>query len=216
MTSGSRGLCENRSASMTGILWSSRSEKIGAHTYQRGEVLKQQRERADHAEFVTRNTLHGSQHRSGWWGRDVVPHRPFDGIGQDRPAVSARWTGVSERAHRGQRAGGHSDDESQAFERASRRAQRGRRPPCSHRAARPSGSRRQKHAPDARCGMSGAAGSQQRLLRPIAPSPRDVICPPYDSATSQTNRSDSREVILRFRELSREDQQAVIEFLKQL
>jgi hypothetical protein len=47
-------------------------------------------------------------------------------------------------------------------------------------------------------------------------SPQDVICPPYDSATSQTNRSDSREVILRFRELSPEDQQAVIEFLKQL
>jgi hypothetical protein len=48
------------------------------------------------------------------------------------------------------------------------------------------------------------------------PSPQDVICPPYESATSQTNRSDSREVILWFRELSREDQQAVIEFLKQL
>jgi hypothetical protein len=47
-------------------------------------------------------------------------------------------------------------------------------------------------------------------------SPQDVICPPYDSAASQTDRSDSREVILRFRELSREDQQAVIEFLKQL
>jgi hypothetical protein len=37
------------------------------------------------------------------------------------------------------------------------------------------------------------------------PSPQDVIRPPYDSATSQTNRSDSREVILRFRELSPED-----------
>jgi hypothetical protein len=48
------------------------------------------------------------------------------------------------------------------------------------------------------------------------PSPQDVICPPYEGATSQTNRSDSREVILQFRELSREDQQAVIEFLKQL
>ena len=48
------------------------------------------------------------------------------------------------------------------------------------------------------------------------PSSQDVICPSYDSATSQSNRSDSREVILRFRELSREDQQAVIEFLKQL
>jgi hypothetical protein len=42
------------------------------------------------------------------------------------------------------------------------------------------------------------------------------ICPPYNSMTSQTNRSDSREVIRRFRELSSEDQQAVIEFLKQL
>jgi hypothetical protein len=42
------------------------------------------------------------------------------------------------------------------------------------------------------------------------------ICPAYSSTTSQTNRSDSREVILRFRELSAEDQRAVIEFLKQL
>jgi len=48
------------------------------------------------------------------------------------------------------------------------------------------------------------------------PSPQNVICPPYASATSQTNRSDSREVILRFRKLSPEDQQALIEFLKQL
>jgi len=43
-----------------------------------------------------------------------------------------------------------------------------------------------------------------------------VICPPYDSATSQTHRSDAREVIYRFRQLSAGDQQAVIEFLKQL
>jgi len=42
------------------------------------------------------------------------------------------------------------------------------------------------------------------------------ICPNYSSTTSQTNRSDSREVIRRFRELNPEDQQAVIEFLKQL
>ena len=42
------------------------------------------------------------------------------------------------------------------------------------------------------------------------------ICPAYSSSTSQTNRSDSREVIRRFRELRSEDQQAVIEFLKQL
>jgi hypothetical protein len=47
-------------------------------------------------------------------------------------------------------------------------------------------------------------------------SPEAVICPPCDSPTSQANRSDSREVILRFRLLSAEDQQAVIEFLKQL
>jgi hypothetical protein len=43
-----------------------------------------------------------------------------------------------------------------------------------------------------------------------------VICPPYNSATSQTNRSDAAEVIYRFRQLRRDDQQAVIEFLKQL
>ena len=42
------------------------------------------------------------------------------------------------------------------------------------------------------------------------------ICPAYSSTTSQTNRSDAREVIRRFRELSSDDQQAVIEFLKQL
>jgi hypothetical protein len=42
------------------------------------------------------------------------------------------------------------------------------------------------------------------------------ICPAYNSTTSQTNRSDAREVIFRFRQLSVEDQQAVIEFLKQL
>jgi hypothetical protein len=42
------------------------------------------------------------------------------------------------------------------------------------------------------------------------------ICPDYSSTTSQTNRSDSREVIKRFRELRSEDQQAVVEFLKQL
>jgi hypothetical protein len=48
------------------------------------------------------------------------------------------------------------------------------------------------------------------------PSPKAVICPAYNSTTSQTNRSDAREVIRRFRALSSDDQQAVIEFLKQL
>jgi len=42
------------------------------------------------------------------------------------------------------------------------------------------------------------------------------ICPAHSNTTSQTNRSDSREVIRRFRELSLGDQRAVIEFLKQL
>jgi hypothetical protein len=42
------------------------------------------------------------------------------------------------------------------------------------------------------------------------------ICPAYKSGTSQTNRSDAREVIFRFRQLSAVDQQALIEFLKQL
>jgi hypothetical protein len=48
------------------------------------------------------------------------------------------------------------------------------------------------------------------------PSPADVICPAYESATSKTNRSDAREVIRRFRALSPRDQQALIAFLKQL
>jgi hypothetical protein len=48
------------------------------------------------------------------------------------------------------------------------------------------------------------------------PSPKDVICPAYGSADSKANRSDAAEVIYRFRQLSPDDQQAVIEFLKQL
>jgi hypothetical protein len=47
-------------------------------------------------------------------------------------------------------------------------------------------------------------------------SPAAVICPPYDSELSQTHRSEAREVIRRFRALSPEDQQALIEFLKEL
>ncbi len=48
------------------------------------------------------------------------------------------------------------------------------------------------------------------------PSPKKVICPAYGSTTSQENRSDLAEVMYRFHGLSRNDQQAVIEFLKQL
>ena len=47
-------------------------------------------------------------------------------------------------------------------------------------------------------------------------SPADVICPAYNSTTSQTYRSDARQVIRRFRALSTTDQKAVIAFLKQL
>jgi hypothetical protein len=48
------------------------------------------------------------------------------------------------------------------------------------------------------------------------PSPAAVICPPYDSRLSQTHRSEAREVIRRFRALSPADQQALIDFLKEL
>src|SRR5207247_4180097 len=48
------------------------------------------------------------------------------------------------------------------------------------------------------------------------PSQRDVICPPYDSDIAQDNRSEAREVIRRYRALSRADQQPLIEFTKEL
>lgn len=48
----------------------------GVREYQRGEVVQLQREGAYDAEFFPRNTLDGSQHRSGWRGRDVENPRP--------------------------------------------------------------------------------------------------------------------------------------------
>jgi hypothetical protein len=42
------------------------------------------------------------------------------------------------------------------------------------------------------------------------------ICPPYESEISKRNRSDSREIMRRFRNLSPDDQQAIVDFLKQL
>ena len=48
------------------------------------------------------------------------------------------------------------------------------------------------------------------------PSPRDVICPPYSSQLSTTHRSEAREVISRYRSLKPSDQQAMIDFLKEL
>jgi hypothetical protein len=48
------------------------------------------------------------------------------------------------------------------------------------------------------------------------PSPKDVICPPYNSSLSATHRSEAREVIRRFRSLRPSDQRAIIDFLKEL
>ena len=47
-------------------------------------------------------------------------------------------------------------------------------------------------------------------------SPEDVICPPYVNPPPGSTRSEAREVIRRFRALSSEDQQSLIEFLKEL
>jgi hypothetical protein len=63
---------------------------------------------------------------------------------------------------------------------------------------------------------AGCPVPQETTNVDYGPSPQDVICPAYSSATSQTNRSDAREVVRRFRQLSPDDQQAVIQFLKQL
>lgn len=57
---------------------------------------------------------------------------------------------------------------------------------------------------------SGGRVGQVRYAGP------DDLCPPYASGLSQRNRSESREVIRRFRALTPADQQALIEFLKQL
>ncbi|PYQ43569.1 MAG: hypothetical protein DMF77_09495, partial [Acidobacteria bacterium] len=55
-----------------------------------------------------------------------------------------------------------------------------------------------------------------RAVGEIRYSGPNDICPPYDSDLSRRNRSEAREVIRRFRALSAADQQAIIEFLKQL
>lgn len=47
-------------------------------------------------------------------------------------------------------------------------------------------------------------------------SPENVICPPYDSELSTTHRGEAREVIARFRSLTPSDQQAMIDFLREL
>ena len=57
-----------------------------------------------------------------------------------------------------------------------------------------------------------ARGHELAFQRGLRPNPQGVICPAIDS----DHRSDAREVIYRFRKLSPNGQQAVIEFLKQL
>ncbi|MDQ2804359.1 MAG: hypothetical protein M3Y41_17380 [Pseudomonadota bacterium] len=57
-------------------------------------------------------------------------------------------------------------------------------------------------------------GNQQGDI--VYPNGAADICPSYGSPTSGLNRSDSRAAIARFHNLSREDQQALIEFLKEL
>src|SRR5262249_13053273 len=141
-----------------------------------------------------------------------VSHSAVDGPGKDRPAVSARWPGVSQRAYRRQQTGRNGYDEPQAYECTSGRAQRRRCPPCCNRAPLPApDDDRTPRTPGAGCPIPPETTNVD-----YGPSPQEVICPPYDSATSQTNRSGAREVIRRFRELSRDDQQGAIEFLKQL
>jgi CxxC motif-containing protein (DUF1111 family) len=71
-------------------------------------------------------------------------------------------------------------------------------------------------APDQRTSASGDGCPLLATAEVNYPDGASDICPSYGSATSQTNRSDSRAVIARFRSLSYNDQQAIIEFLKQL
>jgi hypothetical protein len=47
-------------------------------------------------------------------------------------------------------------------------------------------------------------------------TPADLICPSYESDRSRTRRGEAREVIGRYRALSGEDQQSLIDFLKEL
>jgi Di-haem oxidoreductase, putative peroxidase len=47
-------------------------------------------------------------------------------------------------------------------------------------------------------------------------SPKNVICPPYSSDLSKTHRSEAREIIHRYHGLKPSDQQAILDFLKEL
>ena len=66
------------------------------------------------------------------------------------------------------------------------------------------------------CALLTACGNETRRAGDVRYAGPEDICPPYDSVTSKQNRSEAREVIRRWRALPAKDQQAVIEFLKQL
>ncbi|MBD2300831.1 di-heme oxidoredictase family protein [Nostoc sp. FACHB-190] len=62
----------------------------------------------------------------------------------------------------------------------------------------------------------GSLTSSDKIVIDYGARPQDVICPPYNSALSNTHRSEAREVMARFRSLTRDDQRAIIAFLRQL
>ncbi|GBE92283.1 di-heme oxidoredictase family protein [Nostoc cycadae] len=65
-------------------------------------------------------------------------------------------------------------------------------------------------------GYDGSLTSSDKIVVDYGPNPQNVICPPYNSPLSTTNRSEARESIARFRSLSRDDQRAIIAFLREL
>jgi hypothetical protein len=58
--------------------------------------------------------------------------------------------------------------------------------------------------------------ADNRIGNVVYPRGAEDICPPYDADTSQQNRSEARNVMRRWRQLTDAQQRAVIEFLKQL
>ncbi|MBE9205344.1 hypothetical protein IQ244_02120 [Nostoc sp. LEGE 06077] len=65
-------------------------------------------------------------------------------------------------------------------------------------------------------GYDGSLTSSDKIVVDYGPSPQNVICPPYNSPLSTTNRSEAREAMARFRSLTRDDQRAIIAFLREL
>jgi Di-haem oxidoreductase, putative peroxidase len=65
-------------------------------------------------------------------------------------------------------------------------------------------------------GYDGNLNGSDPVVIDYGPSPKDVICPPYNSEISNTRRSEAREVMARFRSLTPDDQQAMIDFLREL